>query len=546
MHLLNFFGRNQLQVPHVTLSCTESDWQRIRDHLLKPDALERAGFGLVGRAQYGKRSEYFLHRFDPVADGDCDQQHSAVVEPKPLVVLGAFDRYARSPAAGLVHLHSHPFCERANFSGIDDAHLPQTARDLAGYLRVAKSSQPARFLRWVTGKAEDGFTIEVLGEDGRKVEAIDEVCVVGPKGIQRIRRSSRQSVGKLNGLYDDDKRRLDRNVAWLGAAGQERIVQTHVAIVGLGGLGSEVAKACRGLGFRQYTLVDHDRIELSNLNRLPWARSDIGRLKVDVVRGFLHDAVPEAVVNVIREPVGTESARTAIADADIIISCLDNDFARLQVQDISARYLRPLLDMGSGITLQTGSARVEGMGGQLSFHIPGGPCLACQGLNPAHALDPEHVAMRRHLGYIQGTDQTPASVVTINAIIAALGVDTLMKWLTGFSSFPSWLRYDLLSHQAIPMKFVTRPDCPICGENGVIGLGACATLPLMPRAEKFDDFFRKSPPRDAFKKGKTGFLRWWKPNNEASANTSRHRSLGSRAWTRFTMRKRQLPQQIRS
>ena len=473
---------------HAILHITENDWRRLRDHLLQPDSLERAGFARLGRAVHDGRIAYFLHRFDPIADENCAQQHAAVVEPEPLVVLDLFAAYAKSAAAALMHLHSHPFTDRASFSGVDDANLPRTARDLASYLKTTRSHQPSRFIRFVAGRSENGFTAEVMDGTGSIVEVIAEIRIVGASGFRTIRRWTEKCA--VIELASNERERLDRNLNWLGEAGQERIAQAHVAIVGLGGLGAEMLKACRGLGFRYYTLVDHDRIEVSNLNRLPWSRADVGRLKVEVARDFILAAIPDASVEIIPAQVGSERAAEALAKCDVIVACLDNDYARLQVQDVAARHLRPLLDMGSGITLRKGTREVDGMGGQVSFHIPGGPCLACQGLDASQVIDPEHAEVRRSIGYVQGTDETPTSVVTINAVVAALGADTLMKWLTGFSTPPTWLRYDLLAHRAIPMKFVARCDCPICGEEGIMGLGEgrVATLPA-PNASA--DFFRK-------------------------------------------------------
>lgn len=487
------FSRRKATTPMTTnaiLHITETDWKRLRDHLLQPDSLERAGFARLGRSEHAGRIRYFLHHFHPVADKDCAQQHAMVVEPEPLAVLDVFAGYAKSAAAALMHLHSHPFTDRASFSGVDDANLPKTARDLAGYLKTVGSHQPPRFLRFVVGRSEDGFTAEVMDATGHIVEAITEIRIVGASGLRTIRRwTAKAAVVRMPG---EERERLDRNLNWLGEAGQERIAQTHVAIVGLGGLGSEMLKACRGLGFRRYTLVDHDRVELSNLNRLPWSRDDVGRLKVGVARDFILGAIPDAEVEIVPDAVGSTRAAQAIAQTDVIVACLDNDFARLQLQDVAARHLRPLLDMGSGITLRPGTREVDGMGGQVSFHIPGGACLACQGLDASQVIDPEHAEVRRSVGYVQGTDQTPASVVTINSVVAALGADTLMKWLTGFSTPPTWLRYDLLTHSAVPMKFTARRDCPICGEDGVMGLGERCAAPL-PAPTPTADFFRKKP-----------------------------------------------------
>ena len=124
------------------------------------------------------------------------------------------------------------------------------------------------------GPAEGGFRIEVHDADMRFVEDIVEVRVVGPKGMRRIERKGIGEQGSASrpDLSETDKARLDWNVRWLGEAGQKALADTHVGVVGVGGVGTELVKVCRGLGVNKYTLIDMDKVELANLNRLIRAR----------------------------------------------------------------------------------------------------------------------------------------------------------------------------------------------------------------------------------------------------------------------------------
>ena len=483
-------GEPGLPKPAV-LVISEPIWLSLRQHLLQPDRLERAAFLLLGRHEAGPAITYYAHRFMPVADSRCVQQSPVVVEPDPLLVLDSFRAYAKSAAGAYVHAHSHPFCASADFSGTDDQFLPGEVRGLAGYLSMTKSDRPRRFMRFVLGQDEAGFTAQVFDEAGRLIEQIVELRVVGHKGWRRISRfadgNAATPAEPANAL---DQARLDRNLRFLGQDGQRRICEAKIAICGLGGAGTEFMKNCRGLGFKHYVLVDMDSVDASNLNRLIWSAADIGRPKVDVARDFILAVDPAAQVKAVVATVQHPDARQALLEADIIVNALDNDAARLEVQVLAARHLKPLVDLGSGITLVPNTRQVASMGGQVSVYLPGSACLLCQGLDTASIMSPELRELRRHLGYVANTEETPPSVVTINSVIAGIAGDIVMKYITGFSAVPTWVRHDLLTHKTTVLRFVRRATCPVCGTEGIEGLGDGEQQPVPPpRAMGEKEFF---------------------------------------------------------
>lgn len=477
----------------AALVCTESFWNELRGHLLKPDRKERVAFALLGRSQNSGRIVYYGHRLLTIPDERCVEQHSCLVEPDPAVVVDSFDAYKQSYAAAFMHAHSHPFCNVASFSGTDDAYLPGTVQSLQEYLKAMDSCRPCRFLRMVTGQHEGGFKIEVYDSQIRFVEDINEVRIVGPKGLRKIQRGDFASrASNASGLSEKDKARLDRNVRWLGEAGQTAIANTHVAIAGVGGVGTELVKICRGLGVKKYTLIDMDTVESANLNRLIWSTADVGEHKVQVAKRFILAVTPDAEVAVLTAPVESPEAQDALSQADVILAAVDNDSARLNLQVLAARTLKPLLDLGSGIQLERASSKVKSMGAQVVLYVPGGPCLACQGLDLKSVEDPDQRKARRRIGYIEGTDETPASVVTINSVIAGIAGDVLVKYLTGFADAPTLVTYDALEHASISFRLGGAPDCPICGKAGVQGMGLEQELP-MPSPKGMDALFADQP-----------------------------------------------------
>ncbi len=468
----------------VRLTITESAWTAFRQHLHQRDGKERAAFMLLGCLEEGDLLNYYVHRLLLVPDHRCVQQHQTIVEPDAGSILDSFRAYQQSAATAFLHAHSHPFSDCARFSGTDDHYLAGEIRGLGEYLRATDNQRTFRFLRMVTGGREGGFTGEIFGGNLGFRGRISEVRVVGRNGMRTIPCSGLHGTQpqKEEALTDSERERLDRNVNWLGEGGQLAISSTNSALCGLGGLGAEVLKNCRGLGFKQYTLIDMDRVETSNLNRLSCGAGDVGRYKVDVAKDFILAAIPDADVTVLRLPVENEACQRALMQADFVVNALDDDSARLNVQVLAARHLLPMLDLGSGIRLKPGTREVSAMGGQTTFYVPGGPCLLCQGLDPARIVPREIRQMQRQIGYVEGTDETPVSVVTINSVIGGIASDILMKYLTGFSTAPLWVSFDLLKHEVTRLSFHKRTDCPICGEKGIEGLGIEETAPLMPKS----------------------------------------------------------------
>lgn len=455
--------------PRARLVMTETDFARLRSHLFQADGNERAAFAMVGRASSAEHLEFYIHRLVLPGDEDYCEQSSVVVEPKPEFVLQTMASFAASRVPGFFHVHSHPFCAHASFSSIDIRYFPGIVQSLKHYLIVSGKEKDFFFTAIAWGQSENGFTARCLAPDGSSYTAIEEIKVVGKSGIRSIPHfqlgDRAEASTPLSGCFQ-------RQVEFLGEGGQRRIHETRLAVCGVGGLGSFVVACAKGLGFREITLIDPDVLEETNLNRFQGAtRADIGRPKVEAVSEATKLFDPDIKVTPIFARVEDAVARDALLGADFIINCLDDDGARIEVQIMAALYLKPFLDLGAGIILEAGTRVVREMGGQAVLYFPGGPCLFCQGIDPTTIVSREIRQVQRAAGYIQGTDETPPSVVTLNAVTAGLGLQVAMNYLTGFAEAPAYLHYDVLHNRSTQLNFQKRPDCPICGDTGIEGRG---------------------------------------------------------------------------
>ncbi|MGH3990591.1 MAG: HesA/MoeB/ThiF family protein, partial [Pseudonocardiaceae bacterium] len=259
------------------------------------------------------------------------------------------------------------------------------------------------------------------------------------------------------------------------------------AVIGVGGLGSFVALELAYLGVGHLTLIDPDRVEPSNLNRLIGAGpDDVGRYKVDVFREVIERVAPKVAVTAVAAPLLDSGALNHAKAADLLLGCVDGHGARLSLNHLSVRYLIPLIDAGAGARIETDGLAGR-LGGQVQVVAPGIGCLECRGfINPQRAAydlaPPEVQEYERDHGY--GTEEAAPSVIFLNGVVASiqvaetvriLGVGPGQKYVT-----PKLVVYDAQAQRTFPAAVRHSPECATCGSHGVVGVADLAPLQAAP------------------------------------------------------------------
>ncbi len=144
-----------------------------------------------------------------------------------------------------------------------------------------------------------------------------------------------------------DGGRDDRSRRHLGAERLDRVQSANVLVVGAGALGNEVVKNLSLLGLKSLTLVDMDRVSLSNLNRCVYFRPDqLGLPKVEAIRQAL--AVQSPDLKLQPHDCSVEDAPESIWEADVVALCVDSQLARYYVNlNILGRERRPWVVNGA-------------------------------------------------------------------------------------------------------------------------------------------------------------------------------------------------------
>jgi molybdopterin/thiamine biosynthesis adenylyltransferase/rhodanese-related sulfurtransferase len=234
----------------------------------------------------------------------------------------------------------------------------------------------------------------------------------------------------------------------IGPAGQSRLREARVLIIGVGGLGSPAALYLAAAGVGTLGLVDSDRVDVSNLQRqILHGTGTVGRPKVESAVQRIQDLNPHVKVERFPERLTSANALGVLQDFDIIIDGSDNFPTRYLVND--ACVLLSKTNIYGAISRFEGQASV--------FAGAHGPCYRCLFAEPP---PPELVPNCEEAGVL---GVLPGIIGSIQALEA-------IKWIVGVgtSLVGRLLLFNALSLRTRELKVRKDPDCPVCGEQPTV------------------------------------------------------------------------------
>ena len=158
---------------------------------------------------------------------------------------------------------------------------------------------------------------------------------------------------------------FERTHILLGDAGLATLAAKHVFVAGLGGVGSYCAEALARAGIGRLTLVDHDVVAASNINRqLPALLSTVGRSKAELMRERILDINPACGLTVVRSFLNVHNVHELVpADCDFVVDAIDSLACKVAlVGESMKRGLRVASSMGAGNRLDPRRIRVADLG----------------------------------------------------------------------------------------------------------------------------------------------------------------------------------------
>ena len=247
-------------------------------------------------------------------------------------------------------------------------------------------------------------------------------------------------------MRDDQLLRYSRHILlneW-GVEGQERVSQSHALIVGAGGLGSPAALYLASAGVGHISLIDHDHVDVTNLQRqIAHSQARVGQFKVASLQAAMHAINPEAQVTCYSQKADAALLALCMPSVDVVLDCTDNFETRQLINRACAQFAKPLV---SGAAL-----RFDGQVAVYDTRQADAPCYACV-FPPDTSLEETRCA-------------TMGVFAPLVGIIGSMQAAEALKLISGAgeAAVGRLLMLDGRSMHWSDIRLPRNPNCPVCG-----------------------------------------------------------------------------------
>lgn len=391
----------------LTLAISATDHSALHSHLFPGDGLEAAAILICGRA--GKLGQRLcVSSVIPIPYESCRERTPVQLE-WPGEYLDDAIEAADKIGGTIILTHSHPggFFD---FSNLDDN------SDQISIPSLQFGSTDEGIPHGSAIMVPDGSMKARIYEEGFNCKAVSRIWRLGPD-MEDISHQNAPAKLPFSSLMTTE----------LGSM--------TACVVGASGTGSPTIEMLARMGFGRIVIVEFDKMERRNLNRIlnsSLADAASGTLKVDVMERGARAHRPEIEIVRIATPISDEAAIIAASGADVLFCCVDTMEGRLYCDLIAEACLLPLIDIGVMIPTRKGEHEVEvaDVIARIDYVYPGGATLRDRGEITGEGLreeelfrtDPETYARNLREGYIRGVAEEAPSVIALNMHASSLAV----------------------------------------------------------------------------------------------------------------------------
>jgi molybdopterin/thiamine biosynthesis adenylyltransferase len=247
-------------------------------------------------------------------------------------------------------------------------------------------------------------------------------------------------------MRDEQLLRYSRHILleeW-GVEGQERVINAHALVIGAGGLGSPVALYLASAGVGHITLVDHDTVDVTNLQRqIAHTDARVGQLKVASLKTAMLQINPDIQIDAHALKADAAHLDGWVSQADVVLDCTDNFATRHAINAACVTHRKPLV---SGAAL-----RLDGQLAVYDTQQSNAPCYACV-FPPTQDFEEERCATMGVLAPLVG-------------VIGSLQATEALKILSGMGStlYGQLMMFNAQHMEWQTLKTQRNIDCPVCG-----------------------------------------------------------------------------------
>lgn len=299
--------------------------------------------------------------------------------------------------------------------------------------------------------------------DGDRMEALAGIRIPGTRMIQAARRADRPAA-----RTPAEWTRWSRTRGALGDDVWQKVRAARVAVIGASRNGSLLAWMLAAVGVERLLLVDPDVVELHNLDAT-WGVTEavVGSRKVEALAHGLTQFRADLAVQALACSAADARVVECVRGVDLVATCVDRDMPRLAAAVLAERFLKVHLDIGTGVTQNAAGERQ--IAGDVRLLLPGQGCVCCVGGLPDAEqaryellAPPETLRRGVEIGWQQ---QRAGSLLTINAMCVAAGVQLWLDLLAGTLETSHWSRFRWRPGGGLESdagSVVAAPACLLC------------------------------------------------------------------------------------
>ena len=442
----------------ISLHIPPNMWREFKQSMLESRMFneEVIGFLFCQRHQVSKRKIRYIPKTWVVPTAECYEHQST----DGLILSQHFHSYLLEnhlfAGLDLVHIHTHAGHNIPDFSYIDDRYESEYARFIA-----SNFPKKPRLISGVFDEHLQSGQFRIWDKKGREFEEVNFI-----NSLFEFANSQD---------YTDSSDLMFARQKIFGENNQQILNQLKVGLIGCGGIGSIFVELLGRLGVRNWVLIDSDKLEQVNLNRMSGASLKMVEqqwYKVHYVKYLIKKIYAQGShVKTLPIAIENELAKQEIANCDLIVVATDNHLSRKTAQELALQYMRPLVCLGTHIDVKLdGKPR---MYCRITIPPIGGDwCLMCGNIINLQraALESAPSAinhMAANAGYLEGVNDP--SVFWLNSICASTAVGVIHGIVSGFMNVDSgidWI-YEFPSGEwrKTDTTYLQTDDCYFCGMN---------------------------------------------------------------------------------
>ncbi|MBN2571245.1 MAG: ThiF family adenylyltransferase, partial [Ignavibacteriales bacterium] len=443
-----------------SIALTEEANDLLESHLIRDDFQEDLCFALYNPSTGHIRKTAIVNQVILPEDNDRNIHGNASFNTQ--YIERVID-IALEKKLGIVFIHSHPFEGWQDMSN-DDINTESI---------IAPSVFAATNLPLV------GMTIGLDGYwSGRFWTNQNASC------FERQWCESVRVMGESFNIYYNDEilpkpeygEEFVRTLSSWGEVKQDEISRLRIGIIGLGSVGAIVAESLIRTGVKNINLIDFDKIEKKNLDRLLYTtKDDIGKAKVEFYKDkLIASSILSSDIQAFQYSIVEEIGFKAALDCDILFSCVDRPWPRFVLDNISYSHFIPVIDGGIGAKSNSSMSNLGEARWRTQVVCPGRICMHCMGQYTIEDVSMEQAGIFEQPTYIKNLPKNHfmnrgENVFAFSIGLAAMELNQMLSYVLRPNDIYIGVReYDFLTSTVDDdFEFKCSDDCSIIENLGI-------------------------------------------------------------------------------